>query len=1118
MNRIKETLARLARAARGSREPSSANSLRLDRVGRTSSSTLDSREKLLVRADGRGPLILFDSTQNGDEGIDIVFVHGLFGSRSGTWTKGGICYPRDLLGQDISNVRIIAWGWVGVLGGNGTFSEQAESLLADIARIRSGTSRPIVFVGHGLGGLVIKEALNTAAMSRIYGAHVELGNVYPRTIGCIFLGTPHVRSGKRSLSECLTVTALLSPAAPSSQLLRSLKDSEKAFENQHATFLMISRDIRVVCVREKLPSTITVSAELAKDVNGMELGKGGTVQTMVPRDSAAYDGFNVARHDMAASHQDLARFKSKDEPGYSQMVSYITKASSGPTPAEAEAREPRNQEILNALYYDTMTERESRIDPAYGQTCDWLLSPSQSPFPKFLKSKDPVLWISGNAGSGKSTLMKHIYHSEKMKQQVLEGWASEGDLHMACFFMFEGGNRIQKSYEGFLRSVMYQILSARRDLIKVAFPSFFDGPWPPPVLFTSINNLNQGFYSLFAHMSETLRLFVFMDGLDEYRIMERKDHYEPNQLDITYERDTGDESWGQSKWASDSHIEMSKLVSSMANKDTAKFVVTSRELPVFEEAFADFPRIRLQEHTERSIAQYVAGRLEDEAPGLPDTKNLCKEVAQKSHGDILWARLAIDMVVGCSLRTLRSTLDSLPTLLGGPEGLYMRMLENLGTDHQRSASRIFHLVLKAQQPPSLITLAFAEEGYLTPTTNELRITYDNAHPFDIASVQRLSDRTQSRLYVCCAGLLVAETGPSSSSNSNSTETGQRVVFVHQTAKEWVRRADIWQRLPGCSPENDIELDFSLLSGCARHIKAFEVLRPPVLAWPHWRFRPDAWLLVANALRYAERIDGTVADLPRYCELLDELDATCQRAWVAALQRHKPLHEDPDWYEVRLPSYCRKHWASFEPMDAGKPPKRRDFLSLAVQANLVRYTAAKLGQIGGGDGEDRKKKAQELLPYVVSPKAEGFSACAGLSGDYADFHHDMPDSRLLDVLFGAGASPRDDEKVFAKALKAGRHYFSRGSVTMTHLLETSSSTRLMENRARWVAAVKALLQHGADPQTEIQVTTGTSENLSTATVAAVDLIRETLEGEPEYAVELVEMEILMGRRGSVGIAR
>ncbi|KAI1212332.1 uncharacterized protein F4807DRAFT_450460 [Annulohypoxylon truncatum] len=1111
MNRIKETLARITRAARGSKETSSSSSLRLDRVGRSSSSTLDSREreKVLVRADGRGPLILFDGTPNAEEGLDVVFVHGLFGSRSGTWTKGGICYPRDLLGHDIPGVRIIAWGWMGALSGNGTFIDQAESLLADIARLRSGISRPLIFIGHGLGGLVIKEALVTAAMSRIYGAHVELGNVYPRTIGCVFLGTPHVRSGKRSLGECIAATALLSPSAPTPQLLRAFKENDKAFENLHATFLMVSRDIRVVCIRERLPSTIATSSD---PTDGMELGK-STVQTMVPRDSAAYEGFNVTRHDMGVSHLDLARFKSRDEVGYSQMLSWIMKASSGPTPAEAEAREPRNQEILNSIYYDTMNERESRIDPAYGQTCEWILNPNLSAVPRHFRSKDPVLWISGNAGSGKSTLMKCIARSETVRQQLLEGWASEGDLLMACFFMFEGGNRIQKSYEGFLRSVLYQILSARRDLIRIAFPSFFEGDWPPPVLFTSINNLNQAWYSIFAHMSDNLRLFILIDGIDEYRIMERKDHYEPDQLDITYDRDTGDEAWGQSKWAKDSHVEISKLINSMGNKDNVKFIVSSRELPIFEEAFAEYPRIRLQEHTEKSISQYVAGRLEDEAPGLPDTKNLCRELAQKSNGDILWARLAIDMVIGCSLRTLRPMLNSLPTHLGGPDGLYMRMLENLTLEQQQTASRIFHLVLSAQQPPSLITLSLAAEGYINPATGQLRAIEDNQHPYDNASLQLLTDHMTNLLETSCAGLLVAETGPSN--NPNSLETGQRVVFVHQTAKEWVRRKDIWLKLPGCQPVASVEYYFKCLSGCVRHIKAFELNRPAVLAWPTWRFRPGAWLLIANALRFAEKVDKEVSDVDKYVDLLDELDSTCQRIWVAALQHHKPLHEDPDWYDHRLPSMCRKHWAGYEPMDAGKPPKRKDLLSLAVQANLIRYTATKLSRL---DPEVRRKKAQDLLPYVVSPKAEGFSACAGLSGEYLDFHHDMPDSRILDVLFDAGASARDDDKVWTRALKTGRHYFSRGSVTMTHLLETSSSTRLMDNRERWVTAVKSLLQHGADPHSEIQVTTGSGESQSTTTVAAVDLIRETLEGEPEYAIELVEMEILMGRRGSVGIAR
>jgi len=762
-----------------------------------------------------------------------------------------------------------------------------------------------------------------------------------------------------------------------------------------------------------------------------------------------------------------------------------------------------------------MMERESRIDQAYGQTCKWILSEESSPLRQFLASSEPVLWISGKAGSGKSTLMKYTWKSEATKQQLLSGWARGGELVMARFFMFEGGNRIQKTYEGFLRSTLYQILSVRRDLIKVAFPSFFDCPWPPPVQFTSVTNLNQGFYSLFAHMSEKLRLVVFIDGIDEYRTMERKDHYEPGEIEVQYDKEEGDESWGRSKWRTDSHTEVAKLINSMANKDVVKFIVSSRELPVFEEAFADYPRIRLQDHTEKAIAEYISGRLENEAVGLSDTVRICNELARKSQGDILWARLALDMVLDGTLRSLKPTLNSLPSRLGGTEGLYMRMIENLKPERQNDACRIFHLVLRAQQPPSIITLALADQGWIDYHRNELKVAQDSARPFDKTSIQQLADHMQRHLQECCVGLLEAETKAA----PDTLETARRVVFNHQTTKEWVGRRDIWHRLPSIHPLDDVDLDLSLLSGCVRHLKAFETIQPPVLTWPNVRFRPDAWLIVANALRHAERVDGLTKFVDKYVELLDELDASNQRAWIAALNNHKPLVEDPDWYHRKLPNLLRKHWASFEPMEAGKSPKRKDFLSLAVQANLVKYAERKLAQL---DQEARKKKAQELLVYIVSPKGEGFSACVSLSGDYLDFHHDMPDTRLLDVLYAAGADPREDEQVWLKALKAGRHYFSRGSATMSHLMETYASKRLMLNRERWVAAIKSLITNGANPHVELQVNTPASgddsQSSKSTTMTALDYIRETLEGEPEYALDLLQLETMMGRRPSVGLAR
>ena len=39
--------------------------------------------------------------------VDIVFVHGLGGSRYGTWKKNGVLWPKSLLSKDFPRARIL---------------------------------------------------------------------------------------------------------------------------------------------------------------------------------------------------------------------------------------------------------------------------------------------------------------------------------------------------------------------------------------------------------------------------------------------------------------------------------------------------------------------------------------------------------------------------------------------------------------------------------------------------------------------------------------------------------------------------------------------------------------------------------------------------------------------------------------------------------------------------------------------------------------------------------------------------------------------------------------------------------------------------------------------------
>ena len=74
----------------------------------------------------------------------IVFVHGLRGHRVETWTKDGICWPKDLLSKEeaLSHTRILAFGYdanIVNVGGHASLNslfKHSINLLNDLSRER----------------------------------------------------------------------------------------------------------------------------------------------------------------------------------------------------------------------------------------------------------------------------------------------------------------------------------------------------------------------------------------------------------------------------------------------------------------------------------------------------------------------------------------------------------------------------------------------------------------------------------------------------------------------------------------------------------------------------------------------------------------------------------------------------------------------------------------------------------------------------------------------------------------------------------------------------------------------------------------------------------------------
>jgi len=141
---------------------------------------------LLQLADGIDPI------------VDIVAIHGLDGHREESWkAKNGVLWLRDLLPKKIPKARILSYGYDANTRGHEQLSVEtldghATALVSKLALKREETStkeRPIIFLAHSLGGIILKNALIHA-----YSTHRNHLNDHKAidlsTYGILFLGTP----------------------------------------------------------------------------------------------------------------------------------------------------------------------------------------------------------------------------------------------------------------------------------------------------------------------------------------------------------------------------------------------------------------------------------------------------------------------------------------------------------------------------------------------------------------------------------------------------------------------------------------------------------------------------------------------------------------------------------------------------------------------------------------------------------------------------------------------------------------------------------------------------------------------------------------------------------------
>ena len=111
---------------------------------------------------------------------DIVFVHGLGGGKYSTWTNEmGVFWPKMWLAKRCPQARILSFGYNDYLWGSTNGLATIGQRFYTALKANYVGQRPIVFLGHGLGGRLIKWLLLQYNMLRSV------------CLGTVFFSTPH---------------------------------------------------------------------------------------------------------------------------------------------------------------------------------------------------------------------------------------------------------------------------------------------------------------------------------------------------------------------------------------------------------------------------------------------------------------------------------------------------------------------------------------------------------------------------------------------------------------------------------------------------------------------------------------------------------------------------------------------------------------------------------------------------------------------------------------------------------------------------------------------------------------------------------------------------------------
>jgi hypothetical protein len=669
------------------------------------------------------------------------------------------------------------------------------------------------------------------------------------------------------------------------------------------------------------------------------------------------------------------------------------------------------QAILDSLRFKTMRTRHSKIVEAHKKTFDWMFeetSANGSPRPRFvqwLRQDGGLYWIAGKAGSGKSTLMKYLSDSYQAKR-FLEEWAGSKSLFTGSYFFWSGGNEMQKSQQGLLQSLLFDVLKQCPTMIPVVSSS----RW-------SVDARHQGDLTRSWTRAELLEAFdilskqrfcFFVDGLDEYE---------------------GDP------------VEVVDTLKGFAMSSDIKVCLSSRPWTELEEALSENPdrNMMLQDFTKEDIRRYIDDLLIRDPRFQRTIKedhhfgDVSSQILEKAEGVFLWVFLVVRLLLkglthADTMSDLQRRLQKAPPTL---EEYFMRMLEGVENVYHEETAQILQMCLAAESPLNLMTFSFLEQK--DPNYALL----SEIMPWTEEKLMKRCEVVRKRVKIRCRDLL--EISPSSLTHESprrsdvpNVHRDYQVDFLHRTVRDFFLSEKMQRKL-----STWIEGPFNAHLSLCRAFLAYMKIDPLTLGADMQGFTASGEVglgpitdrvfldLIDDFLYHARHIE--IHNQTTEVALIEEVDRVIRVRYSSLSLSHGtplPILDGKTELGLELGSYEYKEgW----------------ILTMAVQADLKLYVT---------------KRLEDQPALVNGVGGRPLLYCALMLPMKSSFASDLS-LDMLRLLLHRKADPN-------------QAYKSRS--TWGHFLEHSyKDSRYAPPNIRklWAEAIKLLLEHGADPDAKFE---------------------------------------------------